>query len=87
MQFILEDEQRMCLYAENYVWYQQLPSLPGIELLIQCSLIFTLVFLGDYGGLSKNGQQTHMFKCLVSSCWNCLGGIRRYGLVERGMSR
>lgn len=26
------------------------------------------------------------FECLVPSCWNCLGGIKVYGLAKRGVS-
>lgn len=32
------------------------------------------------------GPWAHMFECLVTSWWNRLGGIRRYGLVGEGVS-
>ena len=41
--------------------------------------------LSHCGGLNEHGPYILMFECFVSSCWNCLGRIRRCGLIVGGV--
>jgi hypothetical protein len=69
-----------CKFKKNYLYRSRMKStLYSTVLCLLMSLYAQLCMLNENGPI-------HLFECLVPSLQNCLGTLRRCGLVGKGVS-